>query len=201
MGVRVDWTASNGVIPGWVSRWRWSISSLMIRVATWPLVITYYGFRSLFPLLLVLVSALGYTLDSDPALQHALVGSALQQFPIIDPELQQNVSSIHGSRLGVILGILGAVYGGLGVTLAIQNAFDRVWAVTRYARPNLVVSRLRDLVLFVLFGAVIVVTTALSVVVRWPMVLATVWASGRVSPRLPSRWPSTWRCSSSGFGC
>jgi membrane protein len=161
--------------------------------------ITYYGFLSLFALLLLLVSALGY--DGDPALQHALVGSALQQFPIIGPELQQNVSSIHGSRLGVILSILGAVYGGLGVTLAIQNAFDRVWAVTRYARPNLVVSRLRDLVLFVLFGAVIVVTTALSAVVRWPMVLATVWASGRVSPRLPSRWPSTWRCSSSGFGC
>jgi uncharacterized BrkB/YihY/UPF0761 family membrane protein len=89
----------------------------------------------------------------------------------------------------VILGILGAVYGGLGVTLAIQNAFDRVWAVTRYARPNLVVSRLRDLVLFVLFGAVIVVATALSAVVRWPMVLATVWASGRVSPRRPPRRP------------
>jgi membrane protein len=126
--------------------------------------ITYYGFLSLFPLLLLLVSVLGYTLDGDPALQHALVGSALQQFPIIGPELQQNVSSIHGSGLGVVLGILGAVYGGLGVTLAIQNAFDRVWAVPRYARPNLVVSRLRGLVLFVLFGAVIVMTTALSAV-------------------------------------
>jgi membrane protein len=73
--------------------------------------ITYYGFLSLFPLLLLLVSVLGYTLDGDPALQHALVGSALQQFPIIGPQLQQNVSSIHGSGLGVILGILGAVYG------------------------------------------------------------------------------------------
>jgi uncharacterized BrkB/YihY/UPF0761 family membrane protein len=84
--------------------------------------------------------------------------------PIIGPQLQQNISSIHGSRLGVILGILGAIYGGLGVTLAVQNAFDRVWAVPRYARPNLVVSRLRGLVLFVLFGAVILMTTALSAV-------------------------------------
>jgi membrane protein len=126
--------------------------------------ITYYGFLSLFPLLLLLVSVLGYTLEGDPALQHALLGSALQQFPIIGPQLQQNVSSIHGSRPGVILGILGAVYGGLGVSVAIQNAFDRVWAVPRYARPNLVVSRLRGLVLFVLFGAVILMTTALSTV-------------------------------------
>src|ERR1700759_210025 len=71
--------------------------------------ITYYGFLSLFPLLLLLVSVLGYTLDGDLALQHALVGSALQQFPIIGPELQQNVSSIHGSAPGVVLGILGAL--------------------------------------------------------------------------------------------
>jgi membrane protein len=126
--------------------------------------ITYYGFLSLFPLMLLLVSLLGYTLEGDPALQHALLGSALQHFPIIGPQLQQNISSIHGSHLGVIVGILGALYGGLGVTLAIQNAFDRVWAVPRYARPNLVVSRLRGLVLFVLFGAVILITTALSAV-------------------------------------
>jgi uncharacterized BrkB/YihY/UPF0761 family membrane protein len=100
--------------------------------------------------MLLLVSVLGYTLEGDPAVQHALLGSALQHFPIIGPQLQQNISSIHGSRLGVILGILGALYGGLGVTLAIQNAFNRVWAVPRYARPTLVVSRLRGLVLFVL---------------------------------------------------
>jgi membrane protein len=124
--------------------------------------ITYYGFVSLFPLLLLLVSVLGYTLEGDHALQQALLGSALQQFPIIGPQLQQNISSIHGSSLGVVLGILGAVYGGLGVSVAIQMALNRVWAVPRYARPDPVVSRLRGLVLFVLLGAVILTTTALN---------------------------------------
>ncbi len=126
--------------------------------------ITYYGFVSLFPLLLLLVSVLGYTLEGDPALQQALLGSAVQQFPIIGPALQQNVASIHGSSLGVVLGILGAVYGGLGVTVAIQTALNRVWAVPLYARPNPVVSRLRGLVLFVLLGAFVLMTTALSAV-------------------------------------
>jgi membrane protein len=126
--------------------------------------ITYYGFVSLFPLLLLLVSVLGYALEGDPALQHALLGSALQHFPIIGPQLQQNVGSIHGSGLGVVLGILGAIYGGLGVSVAIQTAFNRVWAVPRYARPNPVVSRLRGLVLFVLLGVVILITTALSAI-------------------------------------
>jgi membrane protein len=126
--------------------------------------ITYYGFVSLFPLLLLLVSVLGYTLEGNPAMQQALLGSALQQFPIIGPQLQQNISSIHGSSVGVVLGILGAGYGGLGVSVAIQMALNRVWAVPRYARPDPVVSRLRGLVLFVLLGAVILTTTALNVV-------------------------------------
>ena len=124
--------------------------------------ITYYGFVSLFPLLLLLVSILGYTLDGNPALQQALLGSALQHFPIIGPQLQQNVGSIHGSRMGVILGIAGAVYGGLGVSVAIQTALNRVWAVPRYARPDPVFSRLRGLLLFVLLGGLILITTALS---------------------------------------
>lgn len=124
--------------------------------------ITYYGFASLFPLLLLLVSLLGFTLEGDPVLQQALLGSALQQFPIIGPQLQQNISAIRGSTLGVVLGIIGAVYGGLGVSVAIQTALNRVWAVPRFARPDPVVSRLRGLVLFVLLGTVILITTALS---------------------------------------
>jgi membrane protein len=124
--------------------------------------ITYYGFASLFPLLLLLVSVLGFTLEGDPALQQALLGSALQQFPIIGPQLQQNISAIRGSTLGVVLGIIGAVYGGLGVSVAIQTALNRVWAVPRFARPDPVVSRLRGLVLFILLGTVILITTALS---------------------------------------
>jgi membrane protein len=124
--------------------------------------ITYYGFVSLFPLLLLLVSVLGFTLEGNPALQQALLGSALQQFPIIGPQLQQNVGAIHGSRTGVILGIIGAVYGGLGVSVAVQTTLNRVWAVPRYARPDPVFSRLRGLLLFALLGAFVLITTALS---------------------------------------
>ena len=138
--------------------------------------ITYYGFVSLFPGLLLLISVLGYTLQSHPAWQQAVLGSALQQFPIVGPQLQQNVSSIHGSSLGVLLGILGAVYGGLGVSVAIQTALNRVWAVPRFARPDPVVSRLRGLVLFVLIGAVVLITTALAAV--GPVAVAYGYGSG-----------------------
>jgi inner membrane protein YhjD len=126
--------------------------------------LTYYGFVSLFPGLLLLVSVLGYTLHSNPALQQALLGSALRQFPIVGPQLQQNVSAIHGSGLGVLVGILVAAYGGLGVSVAIQTALNRVWAVPRYARPDPVMSRVRGLVLLVLITVVVLITTGLSAV-------------------------------------
>ncbi|MGH3825621.1 MAG: YihY/virulence factor BrkB family protein [Pseudonocardiaceae bacterium] len=126
--------------------------------------ISYYGFVSLFPGLLLLVSVLGYTLHRDPSLQQALLGSVLKDFPIVGPQLQQNVSSIHGSGVGVLLGILGALYGGLGVTVAIQTALNRVWAVPRYARPDAVLSRLRGLALFFLIATVVLITTALAAI-------------------------------------
>lgn len=126
--------------------------------------ISYYGFVSLFPGLLLLISVLGYTLHNDLGLQQALLGSALKQFPIIGPQLQQNIGSIHGSGLGVVLGILGALYGGLGVSVAIQTALNRVWAVPRYARPDAVLSRLRGLMLFVLIAVVLLITTGLAAV-------------------------------------
>jgi uncharacterized BrkB/YihY/UPF0761 family membrane protein len=44
--------------------------------------ITYYGFVSLFPLLLVGVTVLGYVLQGNDELQHRVLDSALANFPI-----------------------------------------------------------------------------------------------------------------------
>ena len=43
--------------------------------------ITYYGFLSLFPLLLIFSTVLGFLLPGNPDLQQQLIGSALAQFP------------------------------------------------------------------------------------------------------------------------
>ena len=59
--------------------------------------ITYYGFLSLFPLLLLLVTILGFVLQNDPQLQAQLLDSALAQFPVIGSHLRGNVHSLTGS--------------------------------------------------------------------------------------------------------
>ncbi|MDP9395451.1 MAG: YihY/virulence factor BrkB family protein [Actinomycetota bacterium] len=123
--------------------------------------ITYYGFLSSFPLLLLLTSALGAVLRGDPGLRDRVVDSALSQFPIIGDQLG-NPAGLGGTKLGVILGIAGCVYGGLGIGQAIQNAMNVVWAVPRHRRPNPLRSRARGLLLLATVGAAVLATTVLS---------------------------------------
>jgi membrane protein len=73
--------------------------------------ITYYGFLSLFPLLLLLVTVLGFVLQGDPDLQARLVKSTLAELPIIGSQLRENVHSLKGSGVGLAVGILVLLYG------------------------------------------------------------------------------------------
>jgi membrane protein len=126
--------------------------------------ITYYGFLSLFPLLLILATVLGFLLPAYPGLQEQLIDSALSQFPIIGDQLNSGTQPLRGSGWGLVTGILVALYGGLGVSVAIQNAFDQVWSVPVNKRPNPFLARLRSLLMLVLLGAGVTLTTALSAV-------------------------------------
>jgi YihY family inner membrane protein len=124
--------------------------------------ITYYGFLSLFPLLLLMVTILGYALQGDPDLQARLVSSAIAELPIIGSQLRDNVHALKGSGTALAVGILGTLYGCLGVAGATQNAFNRAWAVPRNERPNPIALRARSLLLLLVLGAGVIVTTGLS---------------------------------------
>src|SRR5215217_490458 len=124
--------------------------------------ITYYAFLSLFPLLLLLTSILGFALHDDPRLQDRAIDSALSRMPVIGQQLAENVQSLRGSGVAVVVGLLGGLYGSLGVVQAVQNAFNKVWAVPRAARPNPVMSRLRSLSMLVVLAIGVVAATGLS---------------------------------------
>ncbi|HEX3829321.1 MAG TPA: YihY/virulence factor BrkB family protein [Sporichthyaceae bacterium] len=124
--------------------------------------ITFYGFVSLFPLLLLLTTALGFLLHGDRHLQQQLLDSALHQFPIIGEQIGGNVRAVHGSLLAAAIGLTIALLGALGVAQAVQYTLDTVWAVPRARRPGPVHSRLRSLWLLVVGGLGVAATTALS---------------------------------------
>ncbi len=124
--------------------------------------IAYYGFFSLFPLLLVLFTVLAYVLQGDPSTQNSIANSVVGQFPIIGQDLHTNIHALHGHVLALVIGVGGSLLGGLGVTQATRNAFDRVWAVPFKDRANFLTSRLRGLVLLVLLGLLFIVSTLAS---------------------------------------
>jgi YihY family inner membrane protein len=120
--------------------------------------IAYYGFVSLFPLLLVFVSILGFVLQGDPSEQQKLLNGALGQFPIISTQLE--LHSLKGSNAGLAIGIVGSLLAGLGITGATQTAFNRIWTVPFKDRPNFIFSRLRGIGMLALLGTLSVLSTA-----------------------------------------
>ncbi len=123
--------------------------------------IAYYAFFSLFPLLLVFVTVLGFVLQGDPTAQADVKTSALGQFPIIGAQLH-HIGGLHGHVLALVIGVVTSLLAGLGVTQAAQNAFDRIWAVPYKDRANFWQSRLRGLALLVSLGLLFIVATLAS---------------------------------------
>ncbi|MCP9273997.1 YihY/virulence factor BrkB family protein [Mycolicibacterium arenosum] len=125
--------------------------------------ITYYAFVSLFPLLLLLTTTLGVVLAGHPDLQRQVLDTALSQLPVIGDQLGEP-QQLSGGTVAVVVGIAGALYGGLGVGVAVQNAMDTVWAVPKHRRPDPIRGRIRSLVLLLVLGTAALATTALSAV-------------------------------------
>jgi membrane protein len=124
--------------------------------------IAYYGFFALFPLLLLFVTILGFVLQGDAHARQAILNSALKQFPIIGAKLGQGSHSLRGSGIGLVIGIVGSVLSGLGITMAAQNAFNTVYAVPFKGRPNFLSARVRGLKLLIVFGLLQVVSTVVT---------------------------------------
>ncbi|MGC4963451.1 YihY/virulence factor BrkB family protein [Gordonia sp. DT218] len=123
--------------------------------------ITYYGFISLFPLLLVLTSVLGFLLEDNPDLQERIVDSALSQIPVVGDQLGES-GQLSGSTTAVTIGVVSAIYGALGVSVAIQNAMNIVWAVPRNERPNPIRVRIKGSLLLSTVGLAVIGLTVLN---------------------------------------
>src|SRR5262249_40694465 len=121
--------------------------------------IAFYGFFSLFPLLLVFVTVLGFVLQGNPSAQDSVLHSTLKQVPILGEQLEHNIHSLTGSPTGLAIGIVGSLLAGLGISGATQNAFSQVWHIPRKRRPNFLAWRVRGLGLLLLLGLLAIVST------------------------------------------
>jgi membrane protein len=136
--------------------------------------IAYYAFVSTFPLLLLGSTVLSWVLVGDPELQQRVIDSALRQFPVIGEQLAQP-QHLSGGIGGILIGVLGALYGGLGIAVALQNAMNTAWGVPRNERPNPFAARARGLLVLMTVG------TALLAAAVLPKISGLVGITGPIS--------------------
>jgi membrane protein len=120
--------------------------------------IAYYAFVSIFPLLLVFVTILGFVLQGHPADQQKIVHGTLGQFPVLSDSLK--LEALKGSGIALAIGVVGTLLAGMGVTSAAQNAFNGIWHVPYKSRPNFIFSRVRSLGMLAILGTLTVISTA-----------------------------------------
>ncbi|MDP1820755.1 MAG: YihY/virulence factor BrkB family protein [Acidimicrobiales bacterium] len=132
------------------------------RAGSLAALIAYYGFLAVFPLLLLLTTFLGFIMDRNSDLRDAVIRSALSDFPIVGPQLGQAINPLRGSTLGVGLGLVGLMWGTLGVTQACQLAMAEVWNVPGVDRPPFVNRLLRGLGLLGVLAIGLAATTAVA---------------------------------------
>ena len=130
------------------------------RASSLAALIAYYAFFSLFPLALALVSILGFVLEGDPSLRDDVVDTAFGRIPVIGTQLRDQVHPIAGSGVALAVGLIGALWAGLGVTVALGRAFAEIWDVPRLKQPSGLKARARGLGVLAILATILVVATA-----------------------------------------
>lgn len=90
--------------------------------------ITYQSFLSLFPLLLLGASVLGFVLAGNPDLHGRAVRSISESLPGIGTLVAENLESVEASRSTAgIVGLAGLLWTGIRVAESTSFALSRVW--------------------------------------------------------------------------
>lgn len=98
--------------------------------------LTYYGFLSLFPLLLVATSVADLLAQHNDHLRARLLNDATSYFPVVGDQLQQNIHGSHETGLALIAGLLVAIYGARGIANAVRGVLDNSWGTPRSRRSS-----------------------------------------------------------------
>lgn len=121
--------------------------------------ITYYGFLSIFPLLLAASTLVAYTLSGNRSAAHS-IESHISSYPIIGqvaPALGNG--TLHGSAIALAVGLLGLIWGSQGLSQAQQFAMDEILNVANRCRPGFIPRTLRGFGWYAVFGVGALIAT------------------------------------------
>lgn len=124
--------------------------------------IAYYGFASLFPLLLVFVTVLDIVLHNAPSLREQVLKSTFGHFPGFGTQLESIAHPLHATGPALVIGLILTFLGARGVAGAVQNALNNVWAIPYHRRPGFPWNLLRAVTMIIVVGLGLIVTTFLA---------------------------------------
>jgi uncharacterized BrkB/YihY/UPF0761 family membrane protein len=167
-----------GALDGWQQRYRWvgvpyavvkkfgdDNANLLVVSLAW------YGFTAIFPLLLVVVTVFGFI--GQESIGTGIVDT-LHKFPVVGSSFNPaSPSSLHGSTVGLVIGLIGLVYGAQGVTQTAQQAMDVVWSIPQTQRTGFAPRLGRSLAALVTIGGAFLINA-----------LVTAYATGGTSSYL-----------------
>lgn len=124
--------------------------------------LSYYGFVSLFPLLLVLVTVLGIVLDENAALRARILDTVYARIPVVGAQLKASTSSLDANGWALAFGLVVSISAGLAVVKHAQDALNLQWSLPWYRRPRFVERNARALGALVVVGLGIVLATVVT---------------------------------------
>src|SRR6266487_2895345 len=125
--------------------------------------LAHSAFVAVFPLLLVLVTVLGLIASGNQGLRQDVLNAAAKQFPMIGDQLAGNVHALRRSSvLGLVVGLLGLIWGATGLAQAGLFTMEQVWNLPGPARPGYGQRLGRALVFLGVLGFGVLVTTGLT---------------------------------------
>lgn len=138
-----------GVTYGVVKKFGDDNANLLVVALAW------YGFTAIFPLLLVVVTLFGFI--GAQSIGTGIIRT-LHEFPVVGSSFNPSSrSALHGSTLGLVIGLIGLLYGAQGVTQTAQQAMATIWTIPQVQRTGFLPRLGRSLAgLFTIGGAFVI---------------------------------------------
>ncbi len=124
--------------------------------------IAHYGFLSVFPLLLVFTTILGFALQSRPKFRDDIINSAFNRIPIIGEQVGSSPQELKGNVLVLIFGLVVALWAGMRAFNVLQSALDDIAEVPLNGRRSFLLTRARSLLGILVVGGAQIATAVLT---------------------------------------
>jgi YihY family inner membrane protein len=142
--VRRQWPVANALVHA-IERFR------IHRTGRNSALVAHYAFLSVFPLIAVFTTILGFVLQDNTELQQKIIDSVLGD-TIIGQTISYDPASISGSVPVLVVALLTTLWAGLRAFNVTQLTLDDIADVPLDERPNVMIVRVRSLLGILIVG-------------------------------------------------